>query len=138
MDYTFLMFPKRTKINLPSADNQLAGVIEMGSEFEGTLSFEGAFRIGGIFRGKVFTDDVLIVGEGAKVEADVEVGTLVISGEFTGNVVAKNRVEIHSPAVFRGNIQTPSLMVADGVVFEGVSQMGAKAVAPVATRTPLN
>ena len=98
-------------------------MLDKGSEFDGILSFEGAFRIGGVFRGKIFTDDILIIGEGASVDAEIEVGTLVLSGELKGSVKARERVEIHFPAVFRGNIQTPSLMVADGVVFEGVSQM---------------
>lgn len=114
----------KTKINVPSGAHEVTGVLDRGSEFDGTLSFEGAFRIGGVFRGKIFTDDVLIIGEGASVDAEIEVGTLILSGELKGSVKAKERVEIHYPAVFRGNIQTPSLMVADGVVFEGVSQMG--------------
>jgi cytoskeletal protein CcmA (bactofilin family) len=115
---------KKTDLSIPNGAHELTGVLDRGSEFDGVLSFEGAFRIGGVFRGKIFTDDVLIIGEGAMVEAEIEVGTLIVSGELTGSVRAKDRVEIHHPAVFRGNIQTPSLMVADGVVFEGVSQMG--------------
>ncbi len=114
----------KTKISLPSGAHEVTGVLDRGSEFDGTLSFEGAFRIGGVFRGKIFTDDILIIGEGASVDAEIEVGTLILSGELKGSVKATERVEIHYPAVFRGNIQTPSLMVADGVVFEGVSQMG--------------
>jgi cytoskeletal protein CcmA (bactofilin family) len=114
----------KTKLAVPTGAHEVTGVLDRGSEFDGTLSFEGAFRIGGIFRGKIFTDDVLIIGEGASVDAEVEVGTLILSGEFKGSVKARERVEIHYPAVFRGSIQAPSLMVADGVVFEGVSQMG--------------
>jgi len=125
---------KKTDLSIPSGAHELTGVLERGSEFDGVLSFEGAFRIGGVFRGKIFTDDVLIIGEGAMVEAEIEAGTLIISGELTGSVIARDRVEIHCPAVFRGNIQTPSLMVADGVVFEGVSQMGRGN--PVAPPTP--
>jgi cytoskeletal protein CcmA (bactofilin family) len=115
--------PKSISLSAPGGGKELTGVIDKGSEFEGTLSFEGTFRIGGVFRGYIFTNDILIIGEGARVEAEVEAGTLVINGEFTGNIRAKNRVEIHRPAVFRGNIQTPSLMVDEGVVFEGTSQM---------------
>jgi cytoskeletal protein CcmA (bactofilin family) len=117
----------KTKITVPSGAHEVTGVLDKGSEFDGTLSFEGAFRIGGVFRGKIFTDDILIIGEGATVDAEIEVGTLILSGELKGSVKATERVEIHYPAIFRGNIQTPSLMVADGVVFEGVSQMGSGA-----------
>lgn len=119
---------KKTQLSVPTGAHEVTGVLDRGSEFEGTLSFEGAFRIGGVFRGKIFTDDVLIIGEGAVVDAEIEVGTLILSGELKGSVKAKERAEIHFPAVFRGNIQTPSLMVADGVVFEGVSQMGKSGV----------
>ncbi len=114
---------KSADISIPTGTNELTGVLDRGSEFEGTLSFEGTFRIGGVFRGHIITNDILIISEGARVEAEIEAGTLVINGDFTGNVNAKNRVEIHKPAIFRGNIQTPSLMVDDGVVFEGTSQM---------------
>ena len=124
---------RKTEISAPQGVHEVTGVLDRGSEFDGTLSFEGAFRIGGVFRGKIFTNDVLIIGEGAVVEADIEVGTLILSGSLAGGVKARDRVEIHYPAVFRGNIQTPSLMVADGVVFEGVSQMGK---APLAQDAP--
>lgn len=120
---------RKTQLSIPSGAHEVTGVLDKGSEFDGILSFEGAFRIGGVFRGKIFTDDILIIGEGASVDAEIEVGTLILSGELKGSVTARERVEIHFPAVFRGNIQTPSLMVADGVVFEGVSQMS-KAPAP--------
>lgn len=119
------MFRKDTNLVPTETFHNMTGVLDQGAEFEGSLSFEGSFRIGGIFKGKIFTDDILIIGEGAKVEADIEVGTLILSGDFRGSVKAKDRVEIHFPAVFKGNIDTPSLMVADGVVFEGVSQMAA-------------
>lgn len=121
---------RKTQLSIPSGAHEVTGVLDKGSEFDGILSFEGAFRIGGVFRGKIFTDDILIIGEGASVDAEIEVGTLILSGELKGSVTARERVEIHFPAVFRGNIQTPSLMVADGVVFEGVSQMSKTPTAP--------
>ncbi|MCO5142408.1 MAG: polymer-forming cytoskeletal protein [Oligoflexia bacterium] len=117
----------RTKLSATKDNQEVTGVLDQGSEFDGVLSFEGAFRIGGTFKGKIFSDDILIIGEGAEVSAEIEVGTLILSGNFEGSVKAKDRVEIHYPAVFRGNIQSPSLMVADGVVFEGVSQMNTEA-----------
>jgi cytoskeletal protein CcmA (bactofilin family) len=101
----------------------VTGVLDSGCEFEGKLCFRGTVRIGGVFRGEIFTPDVLIVGEDARVQADVQAGVVIINGEFSGNLIASHRVEIHKPAVFRGNIVTPSLKVDDGVVFEGSSKM---------------
>ena len=117
------MAKKKTELSSIVESHDVSGVIEKGCEFEGKLCFEGTLRIGGVFRGEIFTNDVLVVSEGAKVQAEIEAGTIIINGEVTGNIVAKHRVEIHRPAVFRGNIITPSLMVDEGVIFEGSSKM---------------
>ncbi len=104
-------------------NHDVKAVIEEGCEFEGKLSFEGTVRIGGKFKGTIFTKDVLIIGEGAYIEGEIQAGTVILSGHVTADITARNRVEIHRPAVFRGNIVTPSLMVAEGVIFEGSSKM---------------
>jgi cytoskeletal protein CcmA (bactofilin family) len=113
----------RTPLVTPSTHEALTAIIDAGCEFEGKLCFRGAVRIGGVFRGEIVTPDTLIVGEGARVQGEVDAGVVIISGELTGTVRAKHRVEIHSPARFRGEITTPSLKVADGVIFEGRSRM---------------
>lgn len=93
------------------------------SSFDGKLTFQGAVRIDGKFSGEIVTDDVLVVGDGAKVKAEIKVGSLVLNGEIEGNVFAKNAVQIHAPGVLRGNITTPSLTIDRGVVFEGSCHM---------------
>jgi cytoskeletal protein CcmA (bactofilin family) len=94
-----------------------------GSEFEGKLSFEGTVRVDGKLTGEIYTDDVLIVGEGAEVNAEVTVGAIVVQGIVRGNITAKRSVEIHSPGKVKGNINTPSLFIEKGVFFDGHCQM---------------
>jgi cytoskeletal protein CcmA (bactofilin family) len=94
-----------------------------GSEFEGKLSFEGTVRIDGKLSGEIFTDDVLIIGEGAEVNAEINVGAIIIEGTVHGNIHAKRSVEIHTPGRVRGNIATPSLYIEKGVTFDGQCQM---------------
>lgn len=124
------MSTKPVDLHVPATHSAVTGVIEHGCEFEGKLCFQGTVRIGGVFRGEIYTPDTLIVGEGARVQGTIEAGTVVISGEVTGNVRAKHRVEIHRPAVFRGDILTPSLSVDEGVIFEGSSKMAHAPAAP--------
>src|SRR3954468_16625268 len=120
-------------LSVPSAHAAVAGVIDAGCEFEGKLCFQGTVRIGGTFRGEIYTPDTLIVGEGARVHGQIDAGTVIISGEVTGNVRAKHRVEIHRPAIFRGDILTPSLSVDEGVIFEGSSKMAHAPAVPGAS-----
>lgn len=110
-------------LSVPVTLSTITGVIDHGCEFEGKLCFQGTVRIGGTFRGEIYTPDTLIVGEGARVQGKIEAGIVIISGEVNGSVRAKYRVEIHRPAVFRGDILTPSLSVDEGVIFEGQSKM---------------
>jgi len=94
-----------------------------GSTFEGKLTFEGTVRIDGNFKGEIFTDGILVIGEGAEVQAEVDVATVIIEGNVRGNVRAKQLVEIHAPGRVVGNLVTPSLFIDKGVVFEGNCQM---------------
>jgi len=105
------------------ADAQLNALLGRGSEFDGKLSFEGTVRIDGTFTGEITTSDTLIVGEGAKVSADITCGSIVVHGEVTGNIKAAESVELHRPAKVKGDVTTPSLMVEKGVTFDGSSKM---------------
>ncbi len=106
-----------------SYDLNVRYVDQKGALHEGKLTFEGTVRIDGKFTGTIVTADVLVVGEGAKISAEISCGTIIIHGDVTGNIRAKNAVELHHPAKMRGNVETPSLMVEKGVIFEGQTKM---------------
>lgn len=114
---------KAKDLSVPVSDIDLTGVIDRGCEFNGKLCFRGTVRINGFFEGEIFSPDTLVIGEEGRVKGVVEAGIVIINGEFSGTVRAKHRVEIHEPAVFRGDIVTPSLQVDEGVLFEGSSKM---------------
>lgn len=109
---------------------QVTTLLGRGSEFEGKLSFEGTVRVDGKLSGEIFTDDVLIIGEGAEVHADIHVGAIIIEGTVEGDIHAKRSVEIHTPGRVRGNIVTPSLFIEKGVMFDGNCQMEPSAPVP--------
>jgi cytoskeletal protein CcmA (bactofilin family) len=102
---------------------EITTLLGRGATFEGKLTFEGTVRIDGRFKGEVFTDDVLVIGEGAHVEAEIDVGEVIIQGTVVGNVKAKRSIEIHAPGRVKGDLHTPSLQIDKGVIFEGRSFM---------------
>lgn len=102
---------------------QVTAILDKGASFEGKLSFEGTVQIGGIFKGEIFTNDTLVINEGAEVTAQIEAETVIINGRVEGNVFARKRVVMHPPTVFRGTVTSPSLRIDEGVVFEGASYM---------------
>jgi cytoskeletal protein CcmA (bactofilin family) len=64
-------------------------------------------------------DHSLTIGAGASVAADLAAQTIIISGEVTGNVNAKVKVDLHATAAVHGNVSTPLLAMADGAVVSG-------------------
>ena len=107
----------------PTALGEITSLLGRGSAFEGKLTFEGTVRIDGRFRGEVFSDDTLVIGEGALVEAEIDIGEIIVQGTVVGNIKAKRSIEIHAPGRVKGDIHTPSLQIDKGVIFEGRSYM---------------
>src|SRR6478609_9382630 len=107
------------------AAGEITTLLGRGATFEGKLTFEGTVRIDGRFKGEVFSDDVLVIGEGAIVEAQIDVGEVIIQGTVIGNITAKRSIEIHAPGRVKGDLHTPSLQIDKGVMFEGRSFMEA-------------
>jgi len=121
------MFNKKEKVVMRKESSieksEIKAFLGPGSQFEGKLVFNEIVRLDGAFRGEVTSHDTLIVGESADIQADIQVGTLILSGRFKGNVKAKTRVELRSPAQVDGTIETPALSVEDGVTLNGTITM---------------
>ena len=100
-------------------DAEINGFIGKGVLVEGKLSFEGSLRVDGHLKGEISSEGTLLVGEGALVEADVNVDNAIISGEVRGVVTGRDRVELQAPARVIGDIRTPTLIIGEGVIFEG-------------------
>ena len=103
---------------------ELAALLGRGTRYRGKLSFEGRVRIEGRFEGEIRGDDVLVIGEGAEVDADIEVGTcVVVGGTVRGNIRARDAIELHVPAVVTGDLHAPNVFIDRGVQFEGNCKM---------------
>jgi len=102
---------------------QMNAFLGKDTVFEGKLSFTGSVRLDGDFKGEVLTEGTLVIGDSAKIEADIHVSHIIISGEIRGNIIASDRIEIKSPGKVFGNIQAPTVIIEEGVIFEGNCRM---------------
>jgi cytoskeletal protein CcmA (bactofilin family) len=109
--------------NGSASDKNSTSVIDRGCELEGRFRFSGTLVINGKFRGELHSSDTLLIGESAELEAQVSVGAAIISGQVTGSVTARERVELRAGARIAGDIVTPSLVLEEGVVFDGRCRM---------------
>ena len=127
----------RGKGNIKSSG--LEAFLGKNSSLEGKMSFEGMARLDGKFDGKIFSGDMLIIGETATVNAEINTSTLVIDGKLNGSVSATGKIEIHATGKLYGDITTPTLVIEQGGLFDGSCRMekeveAKKKVTPITER----
>jgi len=103
-------------------ETKITGFFDKNTKFNGDLEFKGSFRVDGRFKGKIISESTLIVGDNGRVEADIKIGSISISGEVKGTIQAKEKVEVHSNGKVIGTIITPKLMVEEGAFLEANCQ----------------
>ena len=103
----------------PANPTSSSSVMNPHMFFEGNIRYEGILTIDCEVKGGITTEDTLIVGPSAKVQAEITAGNVEIAGKVYGNIRARNSVKIVSGGEVHGNIETPSISMEEGVVFEG-------------------
>ena len=111
------------KVTKDTGGSGIDAFLGRNTSFNGTLVFDGEVRIDGNFEGNVKTNDTLVIAEQGNVKADIEAGTVKISGKFDGVIVAKNKVELFKPAFVTGTLRTPVIRMEEGVVLNGAIEM---------------
>ncbi len=112
------MFGKKRK-----EEEEIRAFLGKGAEFTGKLMFNGSVRIDGDFKGSIFGNGMLVIGEGAEIEADIRVDSVMVSGEMRGQIDVKKIIRIYSTGKVTGDLNTPVISVEEGAFFEGTCHM---------------
>ena len=105
-------------------DGTLSGFVGSGTSVTGEATFKAMLRIDGHYSGRITSSSgSLLVGAGGQVDANVEVAVATIHGVVNGDIIAGQRIELGRAGKLNGNIQTPSLVIEQGGVFEGSCKM---------------
>lgn len=90
-----------------------------GTVFEGSVTVPHSIRIDGSFKGKIETNEVITIGHGGVVEADITAKSAIIGGKVIGNIIVEDRVELEANASLIGDLKTKDLVISEGAVFHG-------------------
>ena len=104
-------------------EEEVRAFLGKGAEFTGKLMFNGSVRIDGDFKGSIFGSGTLVIGEGAEIEADIRVDSVLVSGEVRGQIDVKKQIRIYSTGKVTGDLNTPVFSVEEGAFFEGTCHM---------------
>lgn len=108
------MLPARRPDEMPLT------VVSEGDVVIGQLHMSGNGQVLGSLDGHLSCPGELLVGPGARVQADIEAHDLVLAGLVQGNVVVRGRLKITTTGRLEGDAQVGSLVVQEGGVHFGV------------------
>ena len=105
-------------------EGNLSGFVGGGTVVTGEANFKAMMRVDGHLSGRICsTSGTLIVGANGKVDANIEVAIAIVHGTVNGDIIATQRLELGRAAKLNGNIQTASLVIEPGALFEGSCKM---------------
>jgi cytoskeletal protein CcmA (bactofilin family) len=114
----------REKTKTPSAApvSKIETIIGPNAYVRGDIQADGGVRIDGILDGNIDITGNLVVGEGAKIIADIKANNISISGAIKGNI-SGNRVEILETGRVWGDLTINSLLLNEGAYLRGQTTM---------------
>jgi cytoskeletal protein CcmA (bactofilin family) len=121
-------------MNGTASKNVLASDVEI----KGNLKFSGELTFEGKLDGDIQTDGTLNLGDSAVVNGNINAQSVIVRGKITGNITAKEKIDIKTKAELFGDIRAAKLAVEEGVTFVGKTEVNPNKVTPTAAPRPNN
>ena len=115
---------------------KIENILGPSATYQGHLKADGNVRVDGHFEGSIETTGNVIVGEAAKVVADITAGNVQVWGAVKGKIVAAGRLEILPTGRVWGEIKVASLLIDEGGLFRGQSTMAGNEREPFLLESP--
>jgi cytoskeletal protein CcmA (bactofilin family) len=109
--------------NRSSPSEVIENVIGSTANVQGSIQSEGGVRIDGVFEGSIHVAGNVIIGEGARVVANITARNITVGGAVKGDIDGSGRLEILSTGQVYGDICVGSVMIDEGGMFQGISRM---------------
>jgi cytoskeletal protein CcmA (bactofilin family) len=120
-----------------STTNPGKNVLGSDAEIKGNLKFSGELTFEGKLDGEIQTDGVLSLGDTAVINGNINAQSVVVRGKISGNINAKEKIEIKAKAELFGDIRATKLVIEEGVTYVGKTEVNPNKVSPTAPPKPL-
>ena len=107
-------------------------ILNSDVEIKGNLKFVGELTFEGKLDGEINSEGTLQLGDSAVINGNINVGTVIVRGKITGNVVAKDKIDIKTNAELFGDIRSSKLVIEEGVTFVGKTEVNPNKATPAA------
>ena len=107
------------------AENGEVTIVGTGARLEGNVISAGNLRIDGQVKGQINADGDVVLSPQSQVEADIRSQNVSVAGRFKGNILVKGKAHLARGGRIDGNITSKTLVVEEGGIFHGQSNMDA-------------
>ena len=103
-------------------------LISSGTTLKGDISSTSDLRIDGTIIGNNHSSAKIVIGSSGVVEGDISGNQADIVGKVSGNIRAKELIQLRGESVVAGNLYAGKLQVEPSATFNGQCHMGANIV----------
>ena len=107
-------------------------ILNSDVEIKGNLKFSGDLAFEGKLEGEIHSDGTLELGDGAVVNGNIHVNNVVVRGKITGNITAKEKIDLKAKTELFGDIRASRLTIEEGVTYVGKTEVNPNKVTPSA------
>ena len=115
-------------MNAPQSNSK--NVLNSDVDIKGTLKFSGELTFDGKLDGDINSEGTLNLGDNAVIKGNINVNAVIVRGKVTGNVIAREKIDIKAKTELFGDIKAPRLAIEEGVTFVGKTEVNPNKVAP--------
>src|SRR5205807_681400 len=102
-----------------AGNNDFPTILGPDANFKGELTYEKGMRLQGKFEGNILTPGRLHITKEARLNADVDAGSISVEGDVKGKLSANERVELKQSAKYEGDLTASKLVVDEGAMLSG-------------------
>ena len=108
------------RVSVPHSPEPNRTVLGPSVTLRGELTADEDLAIEGQFDGTIhLRDHCLTVGPQGQVKAEIEASRVIVQGAVTGNITARERIEIRKTGKVMGDLVAPGIAIEDGAYFKG-------------------
>src|SRR5580700_10022402 len=117
-------------MNMSTPGSASKNVLSSDVEIKGNIKFSGELAFDGKLDGEIQTDGLLTLGDSAVVNGNISAQSVIVRGKITGNITAKEKIEIKAKTELFGDIRAAKLAIEEGVTFVGKTEVNPNKVSP--------
>ena len=117
--------------NEKQQSGMMFNALTAGSKIVGNITADSDFRIDGLIEGEINCTGKIVIGEAGRVKGTIVCENAEILGLMDGKITCRQQLSLRASGKIQGDVQTKTLIVEPGALFNGTCSMGAEKSAPL-------